>query len=309
VAAWNLLFNILTAYVVFLFLPHVYLLVTEIAGIRNPLIALVAFQSFVNLLCILLFLPMLPWVSKRLESWFLQSSDHAIFISKVETSVADIAVQAVEDETKRFLQLNLLFTLNSLHVDPVPEKLPQGADDFMKLSSDEQYEYLKVLHGKILGFNSKLLEQKLNETESRQLERMIAGARNTMYAAKSVHDAAADIQQLKNSSKDEKYRFYREVQNKVSKFCKRINEIFDSEDPYPDLAEVYRLVVKDYEDNLQGFYHPSAYSPLEMQEISTLLNFNREMISALKSVVFALKELLLQKNEGDKFEALPGFIR
>ncbi|RZK68347.1 MAG: hypothetical protein EOO92_23445, partial [Pedobacter sp.] len=202
--------------------------------------------------------------------------------------------------------LNLLFTLNSLYVDSVPEKLPQEADEFVKLSLDEQYEYLKVLHGKILAFNSKLLQQKLNETESRQLERIVAGARNTMYAAKSVHDAAADVQQLKNSSKDEKYRFYREVQNKVSEFCEKANEIFESEDPYPALAEVYRQVVKEYEDNLQGFYHPGAYSPLEMQEISTLLNFNREMISALKSIVFALKELLLQSGNRNLYIDVTG---
>ena len=166
-----------------------------------------------------------------------------------------------------------------------------------------------MLHGKIHAFNSKLLQQNLSEAESTELERFIAGARNTMYAAKSVHDAASDIQQLKNSSKDEKFRFYRSVQQKVNEFCKKAMQILDGDAPYPALADMYREVAKDYEETLHAFYDPEASAPLEMQEISTLLNFNREMISAFKSVVFALKELVLQKNEGDEFEALPGFIR
>jgi len=44
-------------------------------------------------------------------------------------------------------------------------------------------------------------------------------------------------------------------------------------------------------------------------EISTLVNFIREPYTAFKSILFALKDYLLNAQDADKFGELPGFIR
>ena len=44
-------------------------------------------------------------------------------------------------------------------------------------------------------------------------------------------------------------------------------------------------------------------------EISTLINFNRELYTSFMSMLFSLKDYLLSQNEADYFENQPGFIR
>jgi hypothetical protein len=44
-------------------------------------------------------------------------------------------------------------------------------------------------------------------------------------------------------------------------------------------------------------------------EIATILNVHREIISAYKSAVFALKDFLLSSKESSLFDTSPGFIR
>ncbi len=309
VATGNFIFNIITVGLIFIFLSSFHYFIAEILGFSNDLIALVAFQSLINLVCIFLFLPFLPAISKWLEKLFVESSNHTVYISKSQSSVPDMALSAIDNEAKRFLKLELLFTLKCLDISQRIGELPADSEKFLDLDIHEQYDYLKILHGKIHSFNSKLLMQNLDEVDSVRLERLISGVRNTMYAAKSVHDAAADIQQLKNSSKDEKYGFYQRVQQRVLSFCEKIDHLMDNKAAHQELAGIYKNMVKEYEENLNELYKPEKGSQLTMTEISTLLNFNREMISSFKSVVFALKDLMLHKEEADEFDAMPGFIR
>jgi hypothetical protein len=40
-----------------------------------------------------------------------------------------------------------------------------------------------------------------------------------------------------------------------------------------------------------------------------MLNFNREIFTGFKSLVFAVKDYLLDKEQSKHFDDLPGFIR
>ena len=309
VAAGNLFFNVIVVAIIFVFLSPVHYLFTEIIAIRNPLISLVAFQSFINLACIVLFLPVLPKISTYLQKIFIHEDDHAFYISKVSPSVPDIALGALENEARRFLKLELYFTIKSFSLDRKLDDMPPDSKEFADEEISKQYEYLKTLHGKIHAFNSGLLQHNLNESESHTLEKLIGCVRNTMYAAKSIHDAKSDIHQLKNSSKDEKYNHYQAVRDKVIEFCEKVNGLMVHPDPYEELLNLYRSTVDDYEQSLHNLYNGSLSLNLDTIEVSTLLNFNREMVSAFKSVLFAMKDLVLDEGRGDEFEALPGFIR
>ena len=44
-------------------------------------------------------------------------------------------------------------------------------------------------------------------------------------------------------------------------------------------------------------------------EISTPINFNSERVTAFKSITFGIKGYLLDTNEAEYFDELPGFIR
>jgi phosphate:Na+ symporter len=51
------------------------------------------------------------------------------------------------------------------------------------------------------------------------------------------------------------------------------------------------------------------YKNLSETEISTIINYNRELYSSYKSIILAAKDVLLTENEAESFDELPGSIR
>jgi phosphate:Na+ symporter len=145
-----------------------------------------------------------------------------------------------------------------------------------------------------------------------RLNQLIAANRNTMYAAKSVKDAFSDIRQLRNSSNNIKYEFYKQASEKVDSFFNRITEILqepDTEIRFKKLVDIYKSVTESYTEVLRQLYSEKMHKHLNETEISTLINFNREMYTSYKSFVFALRDYLLDEKQSAYFEELPGFIR
>jgi phosphate:Na+ symporter len=76
-----------------------------------------------------------------------------------------------------------------------------------------------------------------------------------------------------------------------------------------EISGMYKNIQQGYTENLQELYKEGMSRNLNQPEISTLVNFNREMYTSYKSFVFALKDFLLDSTEAKYFDELPGFIR
>jgi len=125
-----------------------------------------------------------------------------------------------------------------------------------------------------------------------------------MYAAKSIKDTLPDIAQLRNSSNDIKYGFYMDTADKVDPFCKNIATLLlkpKTLSGFDELSEIYKSVTGSYATILHQLYKENMEGQLSEIEISTLINFNREMYTAYKSYVFAIKDFLLNENRGCLF--------
>lgn len=145
-----------------------------------------------------------------------------------------------------------------------------------------------------------------------RLVQLISASRNTMYAAKSIKDALPDINQLRNSSNDMKYGFFRQSAGKMDGFCNNMTGLLlypVPENAFKALTELYTDVTHSYTVMLQQLYKENLHNVLSEIEISTLINFNREMYTAYKSYLFALKDYLLDEKQAAFFDEQPGFIR
>lgn len=78
---------------------------------------------------------------------------------------------------------------------------------------------------------------------------------------------------------------------------------------FEELTALYQSVTKGYTETLQLLYKENLANRVSEIEISTLINFNRELYTSFKSVLFGLKDYLLTVREAEYFDALPGFIR
>lgn len=312
VALANFLFNVINALLICLFLLPVNRLITEVIGIKDNLIALVFFQSFVNLISIFLFLPFLNWIGSLLEKRFSRTDKDTLFIHKVEAADSELALAALEKETRHFIYHVAWFALDAFDKPAVQPDDLQLYRDFESKNMMDKYEFIKQLHGELYSYAIEMESFNIDKKFSVRLEQLISASRNTMYAAKNLKDALPDIDQLKKSSNDMKYGFYKLTSNKIATFYQAVIHILTSKEQgnfFERLSSIYKSVQQEYADTLKELYQKGYVKNINEIEFSTLLNFNREMYTMEKSVLFAMKELLLSEKEAEYFDDLPGFIR
>ena len=311
VAAGNFLFNSISTVVVLIFLKPVNYFITEITGIQDSLIALVFFQSLVNLAGIILFYPFLEIFGKFLEKKFTGKDSESLFIGNVSAADNDLALDALEKETYNFIFHVISFTADAFdNKYKMPGNIRHKSFEHKQVR--EKYDYIKTLYGDLHRFSVKLRNSFFHQNATARLDQLISCIRNSMYAAKNIEDALHDIDQLRNSSNDVKYNFYKKNESGIFSFCKHVSLLLEKENKDGNLEEItgiYKNIQKGYTENLQELYKEGMSRNLNQPEISTLINFNREMYTAYKSFVFALKDFLLDSKEAKYFDELPGFIR
>ncbi len=312
VALGNLLFNSINVVLIFIFLQPLNHFITGTVGFKDNLLALVFFQNLVNISGIILFYPFLGTFAGFLEKRFMQTDNETLFIHKVKVTDTELAIAALEKETRQ-----LLYAVNRLTLEAFDKKNNgvedlQPGRDFSSKPFGGKYEYIKQVHGDIQQFSVQLQQTNISKEISLRTGQLIAAARNGMYAAKNLKDAMADIEQLKKSSNDMKYSFYRRTGDRVETFCNNVINLLQA-DPrissFEELAAIYATAQSGYRATLEELHQQGLFQNLTEIEFSTILNFNREIFTLEKSIVFALKDLLLTAEQANYFDDLPGFIR
>ena len=309
VALGNFMFNSVTTVLVMLFLRPLERLVTVTLEIQNPLIALVFFQTLVNVISILLFFPILGWLGRFLESRFRQQEVPTLYIHRGMLAEPQEALQLLEKENRHFL-FAVLHYMRSCFSLPPHEKISAALRPGNgERDAAAQYEHLKYLHGEIHSYYIDLQGGLKAKEDLERLSRYFASVRNGMYAAKSVKDAGHDLEQLRNSSNDTKYLFYCQTEAAVGLYCDKVLQLLDGQKPaFHSLAELYSHTSDSYTGILQQLYRQSREELVSETEITTMLNFNREIFSAFKSFLFGVKDFLFTREEAAGLDELPGFI-
>jgi phosphate:Na+ symporter len=311
VALGNFIFNFFTSALILVFIYPLIRLVNEVLGIQNELIALVFFQTLVNILGIILFFPLLGVFGRFLENRFTRVNDETMFIQKASVKESSSSLVLLEKEIRHFIYSVIDFCRSAFDLENPAISKMNLYKGFSGKNLAEKYEYIKFLHGEIHAFCIQLQKYTMDKEDIEKLNRLISSVRNIMYAAKSIKDALPDINHLSNSSNDIKYEFYNQASGSVNEFCSRVFHI-THEDPalhFEELTTLYHFVTNGYTASLQQLYKETTAGHVSESEITTLLNFNREIITAFKSFVFGLKDFLLDKETSKYFDDLPGFIR
>jgi len=291
VALGNLLFNIITTLIIFIFLLPVNRFITETMQIKDNLLALVFFQSLVNIAGIILFYPFLNLFTRFLERRYNGNNEETHYISKVKAADTELAMLALEKEVKHFLIHSINFTLTVFDL-PRNSRLHAALKNYSTISDPlKEYSFLKQLHGELTGYAIQVQNNTSDEYITKRLNQLIAANRNTMYAVKSIKDAIQDIKQLRNSSNDIKYEFYLQAQQNATLFCDKLATLILDEHTnlyFETLNEMHKGILKGYSITLEQLYKEKTYLYLGEIDISTLINFNREMHTVYKSYLFAV---------------------
>jgi len=312
VAFGNFIYNTFIIILVLITLKPINSFIVNVANIQDELLALVVFQSGINVLGVILFFPFINGFGRMLNNMFVGDGEGVKFITSVQASTGgELALDALVKETGRFILMVTDFISDSFDLK-VRRKSGQIGDQYNDKSVSEKYAYLKQVHGEMHAYAVKFNKTGLNIDELELLDRINASIRNSMFAAKSIKDSQLDIEQFKNSSNDVKYQIYTHRREELAKFYDKISNLLlkpKGFNAFEDMVDVYHLIQKGYTEELNNLYKEGTDFQLTDVEISTLINFNREIYNSYKAMVWAVKDFLLDKEQSQYFGELPGFIR
>ena len=312
VALGNFFFNIFLTVLAFALLKPTLLLITDVFKINDPLIGLVTFSTLTNLVSIIIFLPFLNSFANLLEKFFRDTdASFAAFIGNADTKEPESALDLFRRETEYFIYNSKLFNLDLFDIDnkqvnrnPKFKTLNEKRK-FISKSPDEKYEFLKQLQGELQTFYL-ALRTKLQAEKYAQLNQLISAVRSAMHSAKSMNDIGSNITNLQQSSTDIKFKFFIHHKKETEDLYLQLNALMEKTKPdFEKLQSIHTQIQENYSFALNNFYKEAQNEIIESLDITTALNFNRELFTSNKAMLMAVKDYLLQEKEAEDFNELP----
>lgn len=309
IAIGNLIFNFTISLIAYFLMYPLINGIEKIVGTKEPLIALVLFQSAINLIGVILFIPFLDRFADFLEKRFATKEDSTTFYIR-EVNVQEAATAAMEKEVLLFIHRIIPLNLEAFHVkhmivDPgtaLQLKMDERNKKIKKYS--EKYGDLKHSEGEILAFYLKLRKEHVDKLDGNRLDQLVAAVRHAIHSAKAMKDVRHNRKEFRDSANDAKYANYKFFQGHVERFYKEINETFKIKEEagcFDKLRHLSALAKENHEAGMKHIYKQAEEDELNEVDISSLLNTNSEIYSSSREIVFSLKNYLLSEEYAAKF--------
>jgi len=315
VAAAIILFNVITDAIAFALLKPLLRLITEVIGLSDPLFALVAFHSLFNLIGLVLFLPFIPLLSRQLGKRF--GDDDASLLRHIRESDAAVPEAAIENmgrETYRLIDQAAALNQISFRIAPKHSFYDSDKDrrDVPVFGDDadygNSYAEIKQLEGEILAFAIKMQSERLDPEESARLGQIIPSIRNAVHSAKNIKDTHHDLHTFRESVDDRFNAFDQRFKSSVERFYFSLDGLRKT----TTQSHAFELLVelKNFNESLHAAMHSEIYKEighgqLEEEQISTLLNVNRELYLSNQGLLEAIADAVLDMDSARDFESLP----
>jgi len=164
---------------------------------------------------------------------------------------------------------------------------------------------LKQLQGEIQSFYLKL-RSKLGEQQNSELNQLISAVRSSMHSVKSMKDIGTNITNLRRSSKDIKYEFFTHHKKETEELYAQLRGFLVSKEPvqFEMLQRIFDKIQENYTSALNNFYKDAHGAPIEDMDITTAINFNRELFTSNKAMLIAIKDFLLDEKQAEQFNEI-----
>ena len=308
----NLLFNVVLTVIAFILLKPILFVISDVFKIVNPLIGLVTFSTIINLSGIILFLPFLDAFVTFLEQFFKHAdATNSAFIGNADENEPETALDLFERETVYFIYNSMLFNLEQLHLDI---KWLQYKKEYSEINHEkkyllktetEKYEFLKLLQGELQVFYLSFLK-KINPEQYSELNRLASAARSCMYSVKCIKDLKNNIANLNNSSKNIKYDLFVKRTKQTDELYRVLNTQLSSTNKLSNqlLKNTFNSIQTNYSTTLDAFYKNAQNTLLDDMDMTTVINFNRQLFTSNKAIIMAVKDVVLDENEAILFNEL-----
>ena len=185
------------------------------------------------------------------------------------------------------------------------DELPLEKWSRKRLSFETLYDNIKLLHGEIFAYYSKLPNQKLDETEVKELERMIFSSRNIMNSIKNFKGIRYDLDEFESSETvymNTQYTTFRQRLLNLYQDMKNVQELDSREEQYLQLLKTFVKIEEADKLCINETLKAVAEGRIQDLEISSMLLVNRLFTQACRLQIFSLKDLLLSLEQINNFD-------
>jgi phosphate:Na+ symporter len=319
VAFGNIIFNFFTSALGFILLVPIIKLIRDVIGLEDPLLILVAFQTFINIMGVVAFYFFLDAFGSFLEKRFVDGGKNATyFLQHTSPEIVDTAIEMVEKEVGLFIYRVINLNMEAFHIKETDNAANEFKTNYENkgflsdhLTYIEKYNLVKHAEGEIFAFYAKLIEEEIETKKRLHLDQLITSVRGAMYSAKGIKDIMDDRKEFSNSINELKFDFYELIRSQLTEFYAELIELSTSEDKAITFEKLFKLLEKvniEYEARMESAFREAGKDKLKEVDISTLFNVNRELYSSSKSIIFSMKDYLLDAEYVEKFENTTPFI-
>lgn len=309
----NFLFNVFVTVFAFLLLSPILFLITDLLNVKDPLLGLVTFSTIINLFSVLIFVPLLDHFTHFLERFF-KDTDGSLTAFIGHASIAEplTAFDLFKRETHFFINNCMLFNLELFKIDthyirtnPNYESINEKKKFFIK-TKEQKYDFLKQVQGELQVFYLEL-RPKLQSDQYSDLNQLISAVRSAIHSVKSVKDIETNIDNLRKSSKDIKYHFFTHNKQETQDLYQEFHNLITAEVPanFENLQGFFNTIQENYSSALNDFYAEAQNTSLEKIDITTVINFNRELFTSNKAMLMAIKDYLLKEKQAQEINEIP----
>jgi phosphate:Na+ symporter len=188
-------------------------------------------------------------------------------------------------------------------VTPPGQTAPAEGHNFDRLYADS-----KKIEGEILEFATRLQAGPLDPAQSARLNQVLSATRNAVHASKFMKDIRADLQQMQDASHPALAHYHEHFRSLAITFygaCYQLRSSPGDTVDFESLANALQIARKLHDQLHQQIYSDIRGQQIDETAISSLLNANREMFGANRSLLLAIGDYYLDGDQARDLRGLP----
>lgn len=298
VAMSHVVFNLLTAIVAFLMLLPMLPWLLKVLGLQDPLVSLVAFHSFFNLLGVLLMAPFLKTFSSTMQRWFKEEEKNLCkFLIDVPAEPGKISMQAANNEFIRLFRLCSELNCRALKMS-LPDNAKHSMLGELEKGFEHQYFSLKALNGVLTEFTLDLATDRYS-FKHYQKNRLKA-LRELQYSLKSVKDIREDLKRFESSSVKKLRRIsQKRVQLEATNI--ELARQLISDETVKEIVDVIDSILKSaarqHDEFVEQLYSLTQQDELNSKELVTLINMSKHIEQCVKGLAYSARHFLMTREQ------------
>jgi len=261
---------------------------------------------------------MFPFIKKF--AYFLKKlipdkkTEYGLDIEKIEWNVVDIGILAMKKDTIRLIKRVFRYNMNIFDIDEQRilenryelTRVLELEKDFDWDVLDQEYKNIKTIEEKIIKYWLGIKEM-LDQPQNFTVNDIYNIVWNIVYSAKYMKDIRFNVQNIQESENEFIHKKYGEFRRNLVNLYKWISQIIDWVDNKNILEQIVESIwyIKNNDSNFLSSISKEALSQkIDEFELSGLININRYLYLSAISIISAVSDLFLDKNEKKFFDKI-----